>query len=44
MTELVAYQDTEMRVLWANQAAAVSVDMTSEQLTGRLCYEEGRTN
>jgi len=39
MSELVAYQDTEMRVLWANRAAGESVGLAPEELIGRLCYE-----
>ena len=39
ISELVAYQDTEMRVLWANRAAVESVGLAAEQLVGRHCYE-----
>jgi PAS domain S-box-containing protein len=39
MSELVAYQDTDNRVLWVNRAAADSVNLTPEQLVGRFCYE-----
>lgn len=39
MLELVVYQDAEMRVLWANRAAAASVGLSPEQLVGRRCYE-----
>jgi diguanylate cyclase (GGDEF)-like protein/PAS domain S-box-containing protein len=39
MSELVVYQDTEMRLVWANRAAAEAVGLTAEQLTGRHCYE-----
>ncbi|MGA3094534.1 MAG: PAS domain S-box protein [Dehalococcoidales bacterium] len=39
MSELVAYQDTENRVLWANRAAGDSVGLAPEQLVGRFCYE-----
>jgi len=39
ISELVIYQDTEHRVLWANKASAESVGLTAEQLVGRLCYE-----
>jgi two-component system cell cycle sensor histidine kinase/response regulator CckA len=39
MSELVAYQDTEMRVLWANRAAGESVGLAPERLVGSLCYE-----
>ena len=39
MTELVAYQDMEMRVLWANKAAGESVNLPPEKLVGRHCYK-----
>ncbi len=39
MSDLVTYQDSEHRVLWANKAAAESVGSTPEQLAGRRCYE-----
>jgi PAS domain S-box-containing protein len=39
LVEHVIYQDTEMRILWANRAACESVNMTHEQLFGRFCYE-----
>ncbi|MGQ9627821.1 MAG: PAS domain-containing protein [Anaerolineae bacterium] len=39
LSELVVYQDTQMRILWANRAAAQSVGLTPEQLVGRHCYE-----
>jgi len=39
ISELVAYQDTEYRILWANKAAAESVGLTPAQLVGRHCYE-----
>jgi len=39
MSELVACQDTEHRVLWANRAAAESAGMAPEELAGRHCYE-----
>ena len=39
LMEHVIYHDPEMRVLWANQAACESVDMTREELMGRSCYE-----
>lgn len=37
--ELFAYYDTELTIQWANKAAAESVGMTPEALTGRKCYE-----
>lgn len=39
MSEHVVYQDTEMRVLWANRVAGESVGLTPEQLAGHRCYE-----
>jgi PAS domain S-box-containing protein/putative nucleotidyltransferase with HDIG domain len=39
MSELVIYQDPEMKVLWANRASAESVGQSLEQLRGRYCYE-----
>jgi len=39
MSEVVVYQDTEMRVLWANRVAGESVGVAPEQLVGRHCYE-----
>jgi len=39
MTEPVAYQDLQHRVLWANRAASESVGLVHEQLVGRFCYK-----
>lgn len=39
LLEHVIYYDTQMRILWANRAAAESVGLTPEQLVGRHCYE-----
>jgi two-component system sensor histidine kinase/response regulator len=39
MSELMVYQDTERRVLWANKAASESVGLAPGQLVGRHCYE-----
>ena len=39
MSEIVVYQDTKHRVLWANRAAAESVGLAVEDLVGRSCYE-----
>ncbi|MBW1743675.1 MAG: PAS domain-containing protein [Deltaproteobacteria bacterium] len=39
LLEHVVYQDDEMNVLWANQAACDSVGMAREDLIGRHCYE-----
>jgi PAS domain S-box-containing protein len=37
--ELIVFHDREMRIVWANRAAAESLHMTREQLQGRLCWE-----
>lgn len=39
MSELVVYQDTKHRVLWANRAAGESVNLSPEKLVGRFCYD-----
>jgi PAS domain S-box-containing protein len=39
VSELVIYQDTEHRILWANKASAESVGLAPPQLVGRHCYE-----
>ncbi len=39
VTENVTYQDHDLRVIWANRAAAESVGVSSEELVGRHCYE-----
>jgi len=39
MSELVVYQDTEMRWVWANRAAAEAVGLPPAELAGRYCYE-----
>ncbi len=39
MSELVAYQDAEHRVVWANRTAGESAGSTAEKLLGRYCYE-----
>ena len=39
ISEHVVYQDTRMRVLWANRAAGESVGVDTQQLVGRHCYE-----
>ena len=38
VAELVLFQDTGHRIIWANRAAAESVGTTPDQLVGRLCY------
>ncbi len=37
--ELISYQDREMRIVWANRAAADSVELSADELMGRKCYE-----
>jgi PAS domain S-box-containing protein len=39
ISELVAYQDTGLRILWVNKAAAESVKKKPEELIGKHCYE-----
>lgn len=39
MTELVAYQDRSMNIVWVNNVAAESVNMTREDMIGRRCFE-----
>jgi PAS domain S-box-containing protein len=39
LAELVAYQDRDMRILWANRAACESAGMTRQELIGRHCYQ-----
>ncbi len=39
MRELLAFHDTELRIRWANKAAADSVGKTVNELIGRHCYE-----
>jgi len=45
MSELVVFQDAEMRILWANRAACESVSLPLESMVGRHCYDvwHGRT-
>ncbi|RXE55503.1 hypothetical protein ABH15_12375 [Methanoculleus taiwanensis] len=37
--ELFGYYDTDLRVLWCNQATADSVGLAKDELIGRHCYE-----
>jgi len=37
--ELVVYQDTDHRVVWANTVVHESVGLSAEQLLGRHCYK-----
>jgi two-component system cell cycle sensor histidine kinase/response regulator CckA len=39
ISEHVIYQDMDNRILWANRAAADSVNLTIDEITGRFCYE-----
>ncbi len=39
ISEHVIYQDMENRIIWANRAAADSVNLTLDEITGRFCYE-----
>ena len=37
--EMVVYYDTDLRIIWANNASGRSVDRTDAELAGRHCYE-----
>ncbi len=37
--EMIAYYDTDLRIIWANRAAAESVGKTPGELPGLHCYE-----
>lgn len=39
LMEHVIYQDTEMRILWANRAACESANLPYEEIVGHYCYE-----
>jgi PAS domain S-box-containing protein len=39
LSELVTYQDNELRIKWANRAAGESVGLPTDQLVGHHCYE-----
>lgn len=39
ISEHVIFQDTENKIIWANKAAAESVNLTVDEITGRYCYE-----
>jgi PAS domain S-box-containing protein len=39
LIEPVMYQDTEMRILWANGSACESTNMRYEEIIGCYCYE-----
>jgi PAS domain S-box-containing protein len=38
LTELVVYQDTKHRIIWANRAAYESVNVKPDTLKGKYCY------
>ncbi len=37
--EMFTYYDTDLRILWANRAAAALLDRKPEDLVGHFCYE-----
>jgi len=39
LVEHVIHEDTDMKILWANQAACDSAGMKREEMAGRHCYE-----
>ncbi|MDG6256571.1 MAG: PAS domain S-box protein [Methanomicrobiaceae archaeon] len=39
VSENITFQDTSLRILWANRAAAESIAMKPEELVGHACYE-----
>lgn len=39
MSELIFYIDTDMRILWANNAAYKMFGLSSDQVNGKICYE-----
>ena len=39
MSEIVTYQDTSHRIVWANRAALKALGITADQAVGRFCYE-----
>lgn len=39
MSELVSYQDTDLTIMWANRAAAESLDLSIDEIVGRHCYQ-----
>lgn len=38
-SELIVYQNTDHKILWANKAAIDSTDISTEELRGKHCYE-----
>lgn len=39
LVEHVIYENTDMKILWANQAACQSVNSSRQELIGHYCYE-----
>jgi signal transduction histidine kinase len=39
VSELVTYQDRELKIIWANRAAGESVSLPASELLDRHCYE-----
>ncbi|MBN1553395.1 MAG: PAS domain S-box protein [Phycisphaerae bacterium] len=39
VSELVVFHDMDMRIVWANRAAAESLQMAPEDMVGKACYE-----
>lgn len=39
VSEVVLYQDKDLRIIWANRAAADYSNLTTEELKGRYCYQ-----
>jgi PAS domain S-box-containing protein len=39
VAELVAHQDNELRLVWANRVAGESAGLSADELVGRHCYE-----
>jgi len=40
ITETLSYRDPEMRTVWMNRAAELESGRSTEQMAGKLCYEE----
>ena len=38
-SDLITYNDPELKILWANRAAGESVGLSPEELVGRFCYD-----
>lgn len=37
--EMIAYYDTDLRIIWSNRASAESVGLSAKDLVGKHCYE-----